>query len=40
MNSVGKVSYDEIDASNNLVDVFKEMNGELYRAAISKKFSN
>lgn len=40
MNSVGKVSYDEIDASDNLVAVFKNMNNELYKAAVSKKFSN
>lgn len=40
MNSVGKVSYDEIEASNNLVEVFRNMDVALYKAAISKKFSN
>lgn len=40
MNSTGKVSYDEIDASNHLTKVFEGMNDELYKAAISKKFSN
>ena len=40
MNSVGKVSYDEIDASNNLVEVFRSIDNDLFKASVSKKFSN
>lgn len=40
MNSNGQVSRDEIDASNNLVKVFRNMDEDLYKAALSKKFSN
>lgn len=40
MHSTGKVNYDEIDASNHLVDVFANKGHRYYRAAVSKRFSN
>lgn len=40
MKSVGKVSVDEIEASNHLVSTFENFDSSLYKAALSKKFSN
>lgn len=40
MHSNGKVKYDEVEASNALVSVFKTKGEHYYKAAKSKRFSN
>lgn len=40
MHSKGRVTYDEIEASQHLVDFFSQKGESFYKAAVSKRFSN